>query len=136
MAKEIHQALDTFGRNLSALAKENKIDPVVGRDKEIERIWRILARRKKNNIVLVGESGTGKTAIAEGLANYIAEGKVPSKLADKEIYLLDVSGMVAGSKYRGDFEKKMKAVIEECKEQGNIVLFIDEIHTIIGAWWC
>jgi ATP-dependent Clp protease ATP-binding subunit ClpC len=126
-------ALETFGRNLTSLAREDKLDPVIGRDKEIERIWRILARRKKNNVIITGESGTGKTAIAEGLANYIAQGKAPSKLSNKEIYLLDVSGMVAGSKYRGDFEKKMKAVIDECIEQKNIVLFIDEIHTIIGA---
>jgi ATP-dependent Clp protease ATP-binding subunit ClpC len=126
-------ALESFGRNLTALARENGLDPVIGRDKEIERIWRILARRKKNNVIITGESGTGKTAIAEGLANYIAQGKAPTKLSDKEIYLLDVSGMVAGSKYRGDFEKKMKAVIDECVQQKNIVLFIDEIHTIIGA---
>lgn len=126
-------ALDTFGRNLTALAREGKLDPVVGRDTEIERVWRILARRKKNNVALIGEPGVGKTAIAEGLANYIAQEKAPSKLSNKEIYLLDVSGMVAGSKYRGDFEKKIKAVIDECRELGNIVLFIDEVHTIIGA---
>jgi len=126
-------ALNEFGRNLTQLARENKLDPVIGRDNEIKRIWRILARRKKNNVLLAGTSGCGKTAIAEGLANYLAQNKAPSKLANKEIYLLDVVGMVAGSKYRGDFEKKLKAVMEECKTQKNIILFIDEIHTIIGA---
>lgn len=126
-------SLNEYGKNLTQLAREGSLDPVIGRDKEIERIWRILARRKKNNAVIVGESGIGKTAIAEGLANFIANDKAPTKLSDKEIILLDISSMVAGSKYRGEFEKKMKSVIKECKEQGNIILFIDEIHTIIGA---
>jgi len=126
-------ALDAFGRNLTMAAKERKLDPVIGREKEIQRIWRILARRKKNNTIITGPSGVGKTAIAEGLANCIANGKAPSKLSNKEIYLLDVNGMIAGSKYRGDFEKKLKSVIDECKQQQNIILFIDEIHTIIGA---
>lgn len=126
-------ALETYGRNLTRLAREKKLDPVIGRENEIERCWRVLCRRKKNNVVCVGEAGVGKTAIAEGIANKIASGKVPFKMMDKEIYLLDVNGMVAGSKFRGDFEKKMQDVIAECEAYENIILFIDEIHTLIGS---
>jgi ATP-dependent Clp protease ATP-binding subunit ClpC len=126
-------ALDAFGKNITQAAKDGKIDPIVGRSKEIERIWQILGRRKKNNVLITGPSGCGKTAIVEGLALKIATDSAPSKLKNKEIYLLDVSSMVAGSKYRGEFEKKLKAVIEECVAHKNIILFIDEIHTIIGS---
>jgi len=126
-------ALDTYGRNLTKLAQEGKIDPVIGRDSEIKRVWQILARRKKSNAILIGGSGVGKTSIVEGLANEIAIDNVPDKMKNKQIYLLDVPSMVAGSKYRGEFEKKLKSVLQECIANKNIILFIDEIHTIIGA---
>jgi ATP-dependent Clp protease ATP-binding subunit ClpC len=126
-------ALDAFARNLTQAAREGKIDPVIGRENEVKRMWQILARRKKNNIIVSGGSGVGKSCLVEGLALRIASQNVPNKLKDKEIHLLDVAGMIAGSKYRGEFEKKLKAVIAECAEQKNIILFIDEIHTLIGS---
>ena len=125
--------LEKFGRNLTELAHDNKIDPVIGRQKEIERVIQILSRRTKNNPCLIGEPGVGKTAIAEGLALKIAEGEVPELLKDKKLYTLDLTGMVAGTKYRGDFEERIKTAMDEVKKAGDIILFIDEIHTLIGA---
>ncbi|MBQ8210758.1 MAG: ATP-dependent Clp protease ATP-binding subunit [Clostridia bacterium] len=125
--------LDKYGRDLTALAREGKIDPVIGRMAEIERVTQILSRRTKNNPCLIGEPGVGKTAIAEGLALKIAQNEVPELLKDKRIISLDLTGMVAGTKYRGDFEDRIKNCIEEVKESGNIILFIDEIHTLVGA---
>ena len=126
-------ALEEYGRNLNQMAKEGKIDPVIGRAKEIERVIQILIRRTKNNPVLIGEPGVGKTAIAEGLAQRIVSGEVPELLKDKEIVNVDMGGLVAGSKYRGDFEERVKNIIEEVKSKGNVILFIDELHTIVGA---
>ena len=126
-------ALEKFGRDLTKLAAEGKIDPVIGRHTEIERVVQILSRRTKNNPVLVGEPGVGKTAVAEGLALKIHEGEVPELLKGKRLVSLDLTGMVAGSKYRGDFEERIKAAIDEVKCDGNVILFIDELHTIIGA---
>ena len=126
-------ALEEFGRNLNQMAKEGKIDPVIGRDKEIERVIQILIRRTKNNPVLIGEPGVGKTAIAEGLAQRIVGGEVPELLKEKEIFNVDMGGLVAGSKYRGDFEERVKNIIEEVKSRKNVILFIDELHTIVGA---
>lgn len=125
--------LDKYGRDLTKLAKENKIDPVIGRDKEIQRVVQILSRRTKNNPVLIGEPGVGKTAIAEGLALKISKNEVPDILKDKRIVTLDLNSMVAGSKYRGEFEERMQKVLEEVKASTNTMLFIDEIHTIVGA---
>ncbi len=125
--------LDKFGRDLTALAKEGKIDPVIGRVQEIERVTQILSRRTKNNPCLIGEPGVGKTAIAEGLALKIANNEVPELLKDKRIISLDLTGMVAGTKYRGDFEDRIKNCIEEVTKSGNVILFIDEIHTLVGA---
>lgn len=125
--------LDNFGRDLGALAVENKLDPVVGRIKEIERVSQVLGRRKKNNPILVGEPGVGKTAIAEGLALKIVQRKVPRNLLDKRVITLDLASLVAGTKYRGQFEERMKAIINELEKSDDIILFIDEIHTIIGA---
>ncbi len=125
--------LEKFGRNLTELAFENKIDPVIGRQKEIERVIQILSRRTKNNPCLIGEPGVGKTAIAEGLALKISSGEVPELLKDKKLYTLDLTGMVAGTKYRGDFEERIKAAMDEVKKAGDVILFIDEIHTLIGA---
>ena len=125
--------LDQFGRDLTAIARQGKIDPVIGRQKEIERIIQILCRRTKNNPCLIGEPGVGKTAIAEGLALKIASGEVPEILKDKRIVALDLTGMVAGTKYRGDFEERIKSAIDEVSKAGNIILFIDEVHTLIGA---
>ena len=125
--------LDKYGRNLTESAKQDKIDPVIGRKKEIERIIQILSRRTKNNPVLIGDPGVGKTAIAEGLAIDIAEGRVPDTLKDKVLYTLDMGSLLAGAKYRGEFEERIKQVIEEVVKKGNILLFIDEMHTIIGA---
>ncbi|MDN8595031.1 MULTISPECIES: ATP-dependent Clp protease ATP-binding subunit [unclassified Corynebacterium] len=125
--------LDQFGRNLTAAAKEGKLDPVVGRDKEIERIMQVLSRRTKNNPVLIGEPGVGKTAVVEGLALDIANGKVPETLKDKQVYSLDLGSLVAGSRYRGDFEERLKKVLKEINQRGDIILFIDEIHTLVGA---
>lgn len=125
--------LDKYSRDLTQLAIDGKIDPVIGRTKEIERVIQILSRRTKNNPVLIGEPGVGKTAIAEGLAQKIVEGKVPEIIKDKRVVTLDLPGMIAGAKYRGEFEERLKAVMKEIKEDGNIILFIDELHTIIGA---
>lgn len=126
-------ALDQYSRDLTALAKEGRLEPVIGRNTEIERVIQILSRRTKNNPCVIGEPGVGKTAIAEGLAQRIAEEDVPDTIRDKRLLMLDLSGMVAGSKYRGEFEERIKKVIEEVMQDGNILLFIDEIHTIIGA---
>ncbi|MER2147559.1 MAG: ATP-dependent Clp protease ATP-binding subunit [Ruminococcus sp.] len=126
-------ALDKFGRDLTKAAKNGEIDPVIGREKEIERVIQILSRRTKNNPVLIGEPGVGKTAVAEGLALEISKGNVPEILRDKRVVSLDLTGMVAGAKYRGDFEERIKAAIDEVKSSGNTILFIDELHTIIGA---
>ena len=126
-------ALEEYGRNLNQMAKEGKIDPVIGRAKEIERVIQILIRRTKNNPVLIGEPGVGKTAIAEGLAQRIVSGEVPELLKDKEIINVDMGSLVAGSKYRGDFEERVKNIIEEVKQRKNVILFIDELHTIVGA---
>ena len=125
--------LDTYGTNLTYKAKNNQLDLVIGRDKEIERMIQILNRRSKNNPCLIGEPGVGKTAIAQGLAIRIANGNVPAKLLNKEVYLLDMTAMIAGTQFRGQFEARMKALIDECKSAGNIILVIDEIHNIIGA---
>ena len=127
------KALDTFGTNLTQKAKNNQLDAVIGRDKEIQRIVQILNRRSKNNPCLIGEPGVGKTAIAQGLAIRIANGKVPAKLLNKEVYLLDMTAVIAGTQFRGQFEARMKSIIDECKSLGNIILVIDEIHNIIGA---
>lgn len=131
--KENESMLSQFGRDLTKLAKDGKIDPVVGRQKEIERVIQILSRRTKNNPCLIGEPGVGKTAIAEGLALKIVSGEVPELLKDKKIYSLDLTGMVAGTKYRGDFEERIKKVIDEVKNAKDVILFIDEVHTLIGA---
>ncbi|HWR61299.1 MAG TPA: ATP-dependent Clp protease ATP-binding subunit [Clostridia bacterium] len=126
-------ALNQFGRDLTEMAREGKLDPIIGREKEIERIIQILSRRTKNNPVLIGDPGVGKTAIAEGLAQKIIEGNIPEILRGKKVITLDLSSMVAGSKYRGEFEERLKTVMNEIKEAKNIILFIDEMHTIIGA---
>lgn len=131
--KENESMLSQFGRDLTKLAKDGKIDPVIGRQKEIERVIQILSRRTKNNPCLIGEPGVGKTAIAEGLALKIVSGEVPELLKDKKIYSLDLTGMVAGTKYRGDFEERIKKVIDEVKNAKDVILFIDEVHTLIGA---
>jgi len=125
--------LDQFGRNLTAAAREGQLDPVIGRAKEIERVMQVLSRRTKNNPVLIGEPGVGKTAIAEGLAQDIVRGEVPETLKDKQLYTLDLGALVAGSRYRGDFEERLKKVLKEIKTRGDIVLFIDEMHTLVGA---
>ena len=128
-----HKFLDTYGTNLTTKAKNNELDLVIGRDTEIQRITQILNRRSKNNPCLIGEPGVGKTAIAQGLAIRIASGKVPPNLLDKEVYLLDMTAMVAGTQFRGQFEARIKSLIDECKKCGNIILVIDEVHNIIGA---
>ncbi len=125
--------LDQFGRNLTGLAHENKLDPVIGREKEIERVMQVLSRRTKNNPVLIGEPGVGKTAVVEGLAQDIVKGNVPETLKGKKIYTLDLGALVAGSRYRGDFEERLKKVLKEIRTRGDIVLFIDELHTLVGA---
>ena len=125
--------LDQFGRNLTAAAREGKLDPVIGRDLEIERVMQILSRRTKNNPVLIGEPGVGKTAVVEGLAQAIAKNDVPETLKDKQLYSLDLGALVAGSRYRGDFEERLKKVLKEIKTRGDIIIFIDEIHTLVGA---
>jgi ATP-dependent Clp protease ATP-binding subunit ClpC len=125
--------LDQFGRNLTAAAREGKLDPVIGREKEIERVMQVLSRRTKNNPVLIGEPGVGKTAIVEGLAQNIVKGEVPETLKDKQLYTLDLGALVAGSRYRGDFEERLKKVLKEIRTRGDIILFIDEMHTLVGA---
>ncbi len=125
--------LDHFCRDITKMAKENKLDPVIGREREIERVMQILCRRKKNNPALIGEPGVGKTAIVEGLAQRIAEGKVPRQLMDMRILQLDLAAIVAGTKYRGQFEERLKGILEELRRTGNIIIFIDELHTIVGA---
>jgi ATP-dependent Clp protease ATP-binding subunit ClpC len=125
--------LDQFGRNLTQDARQNKLDPVIGREKEIERVMTVLSRRTKNNPVLIGEPGVGKTAVVEGLSQAIVRGDVPETLRDKQIYTLDLGALVAGSRYRGDFEERLKKVLKEIKTRGDVVLFIDEIHTLVGA---
>jgi ATP-dependent Clp protease ATP-binding subunit ClpC len=131
--KKSSKLLDQFGRNLTKLASENKLDPVIGRETEIERIMQILSRRQKNNPVLLGEPGVGKTAIVEGLASRITSGEVPELLRNKQIYTLDLAALVAGSKYRGEFEERLKKVMKEITQRGDIVLFIDELHNLVGA---
>ena len=130
---ESAKPLDKYATNLNTQALEGKIDPLIGRDAEIERTVQVLCRRRKNNPLLVGEAGVGKTAIAEGLAKRIVDGEVPEILSDAVIYSLDMGTLLAGTKYRGDFEKRLKAVLKQIKQEPNAVLFIDEIHTIIGA---
>jgi len=125
--------LDQFGRNLTELAAQNKLDPVIGREKEIERVMQVLSRRTKNNPVLVGEPGVGKTAIVEGLAQAITDNEVPEMLRGKHLYTLDLGALVAGSRYRGDFEERLKKVIKEIRGRGDIILFIDELHNLVGA---
>src|SRR6201998_2618432 len=125
--------LDQFGRNLTAAAMEGKLDPVIGREKEIERVMQVLSRRTKNNPVLIGEPGVGKTAVVEGLAQAIVHGEVPETLKDKQLYTLDLGSLVRASRYRGDFEERLKKVLKEIRTRGDIILFIDELHTLVGA---
>ena len=129
-----YEALDKFGKDLVELARKGKLDPIIGRDNEIRRAIQILSRRNKNNPILIGEPGVGKTAIAEGIAQRILKGDVPENLKDKTIFSLDMGALVAGAKYRGEFEERLKAVLEEIeKSEGRIILFIDEVHNIVGA---
>ncbi len=133
-AEDQYNALDKYAKNLNKLAKENKLDPVIGRDEEIRRVLQILTRRTKNNPLLIGEPGVGKTAIAEGIAHRIVNGDVPENLKDKILYSLDMGSLLAGAKYKGEFEERLKAVVKEVTSaDGQIVLFIDEIHTLVGA---
>ena len=133
-AEETYNSLNKYAKNLNQLAQDGKLDPVIGRDEEIRRLLQILSRRTKNNPILVGEPGTGKTAIAEGLAHRIIRGDVPENLKDKQIFSLDMGALIAGAKYKGEFEERLKSVVKEVsKSEGNIVLFIDEIHTLVGA---
>src|SRR5690606_14418682 len=127
------QVLDQFGRNLTQSARDGQLDPVIGREKEIERVMQILSRRSKNNPVLIGEPGVGKTAVVEGLAQAIVKGDVPETLKDKQVYSLDLGSLIAGSRYRGDFEERLKKVTKEIRTRGDIIVFIDEIHTLVGA---
>ncbi len=127
------QVLDQFGRNLTQAARDGKLDPVIGREKEMERVMQILSRRTKNNPVLVGEPGVGKTAVVEGLAQAIVKGEVPETIKDKQLYTLDLGSLIAGSRYRGDFEERLKKVIKEIRNRGDIIVFIDEIHALVGA---
>ena len=131
--EDTYNALKKYGQDLVEMARANKLDPVIGRDSEIRNVIRILSRKRKNNPVLIGEAGVGKTAIAEGIAQRIAEGQVPARLRDKEIFLLDMTALIAGTQFRGQFEQRVKGLISEVKAAGNIILFIDEIHSIVGA---
>src|SRR5688572_19114068 len=131
--KKSSKLLDQFGRNLTKLAAEGKLDPVIGRETEIDWIMQILSRRQKNNPVLLGEPGVGKTAVVEGLATRITNGEVPELLKNKQIYTLDLAALVAGSKYRGEFEERLKKVMKEITQRGDIILFIDELHNLVGA---
>ncbi|MBN2073639.1 MAG: ATP-dependent Clp protease ATP-binding subunit [Actinobacteria bacterium] len=133
MPKQTLKMLNQYGRELTRLAMDGKLDPVIGRKKEIERVIQILSRRTKNNPILIGESGVGKTAIVEGLAQFIISRKIPSNLSEKRIFALDLGALVAGSRYRGDFEERLKKVLAEIKDNGDIILFIDEVHTLVGA---
>ncbi|RZJ68180.1 MAG: AAA family ATPase, partial [Flavobacterium sp.] len=133
-AEETYNSLNKYAKNLNELARNGKLDPVIGRDEEIRRVLQILTRRTKNNPMLVGEPGVGKTAIAEGLAHRIVDGDVPENLKDKIIYSLDMGALIAGAKYKGEFEERLKSVVKEVTtSEGDIVLFIDEIHTLVGA---
>ena len=132
--ENLKKPLEKYGRDIVKFAKEGKIDPVIGRDDEIRNITRVLSRKTKNNPVLIGEAGVGKTAIVEGLALRIVKGDVPNSLKNKHIWELDMGALVAGAKYRGEFEERLKAVLKEIKDSnGEIILFIDEIHMIVGA---
>ena len=134
VAESQYNSLNKYARNLNQLAKEGKLDPVIGRDEEIRRVLQILSRRTKNNPILVGEPGVGKTAIAEGLAHRVISGDVPENLKTKQIYSLDMGSLIAGAKYKGEFEERLKSVVKEVTSaDGEIVLFIDEIHTLVGA---
>ena len=130
---QIHRHWIVLARDLTAIAREGSLDPVIGRSKEIQRVIEVLSRRTKNNPVLIGEPGVGKTAIAEGLAQQIVNNEVPEILRDKRVMTLDMGTVVAGTKYRGEFEDRMKKVMDEIRQAGNIILFIDELHTLIGA---
>src|ERR671919_1241354 len=132
-AEEGYDALKKYARDLTAAARDGKLDPVIGRDEEIRRTIQVLSRRTKNNPVLIGEPGVGKTAIVEGLAQAIVKGEVPETIEGKQLYTLDLGALVAGSRYRGDFEERLKKVLKEIKTRGDIILFIDELHTLVGA---